>query len=228
MRVVDARFGEPLPREHHAQQHETGRDQPGHFRSEAARDRADHWTNEHSGARRSGNPAERLRALPRRHRVGDIGLGDAGRSATQALHQTRGEQHPETRGETEDDIRDRRSREPNEHRGPPAVAIGELAPDRRRNELSDCKRGDQPADHPLGGVHARRVEGHERRDQHQAQHVDEADRHQHREPLHRLAPTPRTTALTSMSTTPNAAATPVSASRRLERISMDTGRVSYV
>ena len=78
------------------------------------------------------------------------------------------------------------------------------------------------------GVHPLRVERHQRRDEHEAHHVDETDDHQDRQPLHRLAPIPSTTALTTISTTPNAAATPVSESRRLDRISMEMGLVSYV
>src|SRR5207247_10739226 len=73
-----------------------------------------------------------------------------------------------------------------------------------------------------------RVRQQQRTDEQQDQQLYQRDQHQDQEPLHRRAPTPRTIALTSISTTPNAAATPVSDSRRLERISMDTGRVSYV
>ncbi len=79
-----------------------------------------------------------------------------------------------------------------------------------------------------GRLEVERVERHQRCDEHQPHHVDEADGHQDPEPFHRRAPTPSTTALTSIRTTPNAAATPVSESRKLDRISMDTGRVSYV
>src|SRR5439155_41194 len=41
-------------------------------------------------------------------------------------------------------------------------------------------------------------------------------------------PSPRTTALTTIKITPNAAATPSSETRRLDMISMEMGRLSYV
>src|SRR5256885_5844155 len=65
-------------------------------------------------------------------------------------------------------------------------------------------------------------------DQHEPQHVHEANGHQHRQALHRLAPTPRTTALSTIRITPNPAATPSSDTRRLDMISIAMGRLSGV
>src|SRR2546423_13441585 len=73
-----------------------------------------------------------------------------------------------------------------------------------------------------------RVEREQGQDQGEADHVHERHRHQDRHPRHRLTPSPSTTALTTMRITPNAAATPSSETRRLDMISIEIGRLSYM
>src|SRR5437879_12081409 len=73
-----------------------------------------------------------------------------------------------------------------------------------------------------------RVEREQGQDQREPDHVHKRHRHQDPHPRHRLAPSPRTTALTTMRITPNAAATPSSETRRLDMNSMEIGRLSYV
>ncbi len=227
-RVSRARLRQPLPGEEDVDQHHDRGDEPGCLAAEVESRRADEGTNHNARAGRSRQPAERLGALFGLHRVRHVRLCDPRRAASQPLHDSRSKQHPQTRREAEDHVGERRCAQANEHRRPAAVAIRELPPDRRRDQLRNSERRNQRAHQPLRSLEVQRVEGHQRCDEHQAHHVDETDGHQHPQSLHRLAPTPSTTALTIMSTTPNAAATPVSESRRLERISMDTGRVSYV
>ena len=130
--------------------------------------------------------------------------------------------------EPEHDICERRSAETDEQRRPPAIAIGDIPPDGGRHELRHRKGRSEESDDRRGSTEVIRVQGQERPDDHHAHHVDERDRHEHGKTFHRRAPTPSTIALATIKTTPNAAATPVSASRRLDRISIDTGRVSYV
>src|SRR2546426_3410115 len=59
-----------------------------------------------------------------------------------------------------------------------------------------------------------RVEREQGQDQREPDHVHKRHRHQDPHPRHRLAPSPRTTALTTIRITPNAAATPSSETRR--------------
>src|SRR5258708_16885861 len=49
-------------------------------------------------------PYTTLFRSPRLHRVGDVGLRDAGRPTPESLHDARRKQHPEAGGKPEDDV----------------------------------------------------------------------------------------------------------------------------
>src|SRR5438105_12521780 len=115
-----------------------------------------------------------------------------------------------------------------EKRRTSAVAIGDAPPYGRRNELRYRERRCQEPDGRGTRVQLEGVQREQRQDQREPDHVHERDRHEHGHPSHRLAPRPSTSALASMSMTPNAAATPSSEMRRLAMISMEMGRLSYV
>src|SRR5882762_5795237 len=225
---MNSRLGQPFPGKENIDEYEDCRDNTGRHGPEATGDRADDRTDDNTSARRGRQPSQRLCPLMGFHGVRDIRLRHSGRATPQALHGSRSEQHPQRIGVSKDEIGERGRAKADEHGGTPTITVRDLAPDWRRDELRHGERRDEGTDQPVGRVHAFGVERHQWGHEHEPQHVDEADRHQHRQPLHRRAPTPSTIALTSINTTPNAAATPVSASRRLDRISIDTGRVSYV
>jgi hypothetical protein len=224
-------------------QAERGRHQTGRRFAQVRREGSDHRPEGDAGGRGRGEPAQRFGPFPGRHRIGHIGLSDAGGAAARALDQPGKEKKPETLREPEDDVRERRSGEPDEEGGPTAVAIRHPAPERRGDQLGDRERRDQETDDLGGCVKIERVEGQQREHDHETDHVHEVDRDEDRQPAeaatavrrrHPVFPprpcppdtSAKTTALTSISTTPYAAATPTSACRRLDRISREIGRVS--
>src|SRR6266581_6603477 len=148
--------------------------------------------------------------------------------AAEALDETRHEQQPQRPGEPEDQVRQSRCGQPREQGWPPTVAVGHPPPHRRGDELRDGKGCGHQADRRRAGVEVERIQRQQRQDEGKPDHVDERDSHQHRHPLHRLAPSPRTTALTTIRITPNPAATPSSETRRLAMISIEIGRLSGV
>src|ERR1051325_7853172 len=88
-----------------------------------------------AGRAPSRQPSKPLGALSRQHRVGDVGLDDARRSAAEALHEARQKQQPHAVRESEDDVRERRGTEAHEQRWTAAIAVGHIAPHRRGHEL---------------------------------------------------------------------------------------------
>ena len=236
------RLRQPAPGEPDVEQAERGRHQTRRRLAQVRGERADHRPERHPRGGRGGEPAQRLRPLARRHGVGHVGLRHRRGAAARALNEAGEEQQPETLREPEHDVGDRRRGEPDQQRGPAPVAVGDPPPDRRRDELGDGERRDEKPDDLRRGLELEGIERQQREHDHEADHVHEVDRDENGEPaeaafLRRrhpaLPPRPcppepsaNTAALTSISTTPYAAATPTSACRRLERISSEIGRVS--
>ena len=224
----NARLGQPAPGEDHVDGAQTRRHEARDRFPPARRERREPRPDNDTGAGRRRQPAQRLGALMRLHGVGHVRLGDPRRASAEALHEARREQQPEGAGEPEDDVGDRRSCQADQQHRAASVAVGHPPPDGRGRELSDRERGRQEADGGGVGVQPERVERQQRQDHHQADHVHERHGHEHRHPLHRRAPTPRTTALNTIRITPNPAATPSSDTRRLDMISIAIGRLSGV
>jgi len=228
VRREDAGLRQPLPREDEIRRTQRCSHEPRCRLAGAGCERSHHGPDHHTEARRRREPAQGLGPVVRNHRVGHVRLGDAGRPAAQALDETRHEQQPQRPGEPEDQVRQSRCGQPREQGWPPTVAVGHPPPHRRGNELRDGKGCGHQADRRRAGMEVERIQRQQRQDEGEPDHVDERDSHQHRHPLHRLAPSPSTTALTTIRITPNAAATPSSETRRLDMISMEIGRLSYV
>ncbi len=226
--IRDARLRQPFPGEVDVDQHEGRGHDARNCCAEPVRHGADDRPDHHARTRRRRQPSQGLRPLGGRHGVRHVRLRDAGSPASQPLNDARGEQQPQRVGESEDQIRERGACKTDNERRPATVAIGDLPPHGRRDELGDREGRDQRPHHPLRRVEAQRVKGHEGGDQHEPQHVHEANGHQHPQALHRLAPTPRTTALSTIRITPKPAATPSSDTRRLDMISIAMGRLSGV
>ena len=131
----------------HDVQAERGREEARARAPEDDREGADQRTDRDAEVGRGREPPESLAPDARASmRVGDVRLNHADGAAARALDESRDEEQPERVGEGEDDVRDRRRREPDEQRRPSAVAIGEPPPHRRAEQLRDGEGRDQQAD----------------------------------------------------------------------------------
>ena len=239
--VLRPRLGEQSPGEEHVRQAQRRRREARHLPAEVRGEGADRRAERDARRGGRGEPAERLGPLRRGRRVGHVGLGDTGRAAAGALHQPHEEEQPEGIREREYAVSDGGRGEPDEQRRPAPIPVRDPPPEGRGHQLSDGEGGDQGADHLGRTLQLEGVERQQREHDHEADHVHEVHRDQYREaaetscrrrhpgvPPRPCPPEPsaNTAPLTSMSTTPYAAATPTSACRRLERISSEIGRVS--
>ncbi len=188
--------------------------------------RSDDRADAHAEAGGRRQPPQGFGPLVRRHRVGDIGLRHAGGAAAEALNEPAGEEQPQAGGEAEDQVRRGGGRETDQQDRSPAVAVGDPPPERRGEELRHRERAHERPDEARRGPEPHGEERQQRGHDHQTDHVHEANRDERDQPLHRLAPNPSTMALTTIKTTPNAAATPISETRRLDMISIEIGRLS--
>src|SRR5207253_225733 len=163
------------------------------------------------------------------------------RDAAEPCNESTHEEQPKGVGESGSRISDRRSQQPDEQHRSSSIAIGDAAPDRGRQQLCDGKRTEEGSDRARLTAEPQGVEGEQRRDHQEPDHIDEAHGDQDDEALqiraqdsadslserrHRLTPTPRTAALSTIRITPNPAATPSSDTRRLDMISIEIGRLT--
>ena len=193
------RLGQPEEAEGDVGNAEPRRDEPGGRRAQRRGERADRRADHHPRRGRRGEPAERLGALLRRHRVADVGLDHPGGPGPRPLDQARDEEHREERarrqqrrgalgaGRREEQVGEGRDHEPAEDGRTAADAVGEPAPERRGRQLRHRERRDHQPDDDGVGAEAGGVERQQRQHDEEAQHVHETGGHEEREAPERRA-----------------------------------------
>ena len=163
-------------------QAERRRDEARRLRPEVRGEGADRRAERDAGRGRRGEPAER---------AGPIGRGRSCRPRRPGRRRSCRRRRPapaatrkssqSVSANAEHDVGDGRRGEPDEQRRPAAVPVGDPAPERRGEQLGDRERGDQRADDLGRGLQLEGVERQQREHDHEADHVHEVHRDQHRE-----------------------------------------------
>ena len=210
--ALGQRLGQPDHAEEEVEDAEARRQVAGPDPAQGLGQGADGRAHHDAGAGGHGEPAQRLGPVLARHRVAQVGLHHAHGAGAAALDQPGDEQQPDGGGRLEDDVGRRGDEQATEDHGPPAVAVRQPAPERRRRHLAEGEGGDEDSHHGRVAAQLLGVERQQRQDDEEADHVHEDREHEHPEPadevphVHQIASSPlrvmKAAALMTMSSTP--------------------------
>jgi hypothetical protein len=167
--------------ERRVEQRERGGREERHARTERAEQPANRRSEHEADAECGADEAEVLRALLGRTDVRDVGVCRRVRSAGYACDEAAGEQPPQHRRESHDEVVDTQRKQRSQQHRAPSEPIAEIADNRRAEELGDGINEIQPAAVARGLAQARAAQVHDQRRQH-GNDDPEADRvDQHRD-----------------------------------------------